>query len=129
MEFLLNQISVLESRIKFCKCFRDDESKYQLSMLTKQLISLQNDVKQMEVSMSQSSSNNGSMFSNDLVVRKYQYQMYIMEHGTYTWDDVVEMDMRALRMAVDELLPIVITQVSTTISGGKSKRVTVVRAA
>jgi hypothetical protein len=129
MEFLLNQISVLESRIKFCKCFRDDESKRELSMLTKQLMSLQNDVKQMEVSMSKSSSSNGSMFSNDLVVRKYQYQMYIMEHGMYTWDDVVEMDMRALRMAVDELLPIVITQVSTTISGGKSKRVTVVRAA
>ncbi len=129
MKNLEQQISDLKNRIKFCKCFRDDESKRELSMLSKQLISLQNDVKQMEVSMSNVSSNNGSMFSNDLVVRKYQYQQYIMEYGTYTWEDVVEMDMRALRACVDELMPITITQCSTTMTGGKTKRVTVVRAA
>lgn len=129
MEFLLNQITALKSRIKFCKCFRDDESKVELFKLNQQLTLLLNSVKQLEVSMSNVSSNNGAMFSNDLVVRKYQYQMYIMEHGTYTWDDVVDMDMRALRVAVDELLPIVITQSSTTMTGGKTKRVTVVRAA
>ena len=78
--------------------------------------------------MSNVSNVNGSMFSNDLVVRKYQYQMYIMEHGTYTWEDVVDMDMRALRMAVDELLPVVITSTSITTCGGKTKKVTVLRA-
>ncbi len=129
MDFLKQQLVVLSDRIKFCKCFRDDESKALLVVLTKQLMSLQNDIKSMEVSMSNVSNTNGSMFSSDLVVRKYQYQMYIVDNGMYTWEEVVDMDMRALRMAVDELLPIVITQVSTTMTGGKTKRVTVVRTA
>ncbi len=76
-----------------------------------------------------SKSFNVSMFSSDLVIRKYQYQMYIVENGSYSWEEVVEMDMRALRMAVDELLPLMITQTYTTISGGKSKKVTVVKSA
>lgn len=129
MELLLKKITALKNRINFYKCFCDDESKREVSMLTKQLMSLQNDVKQMEVSMSNVSNVSTSMFSSDLVVRKYQYQQYIMDHGDYVWEEVVEMDMRALRMAVDSLCPITITQVSNTMTGGKTKRVTVVRSA
>lgn len=68
------------------------------------------------------------MFSNDLIVRKYQYQMFLVEEGAYSWEEVVDMDMRALRACVDELLPIIITSTSVTTCGGKTKKVTVVRA-
>lgn len=68
-------------------------------------------------------------FSNDLLVRKLQYQDLLVSNGAYTYEDVVCMSMVELRSAVDELCPIVITQASTTMTGGKTKRVTIVRAA
>jgi len=61
-------------------------------------------------------------FSNDLVVRKYQYQMFLVENG-YSWEEVVEMEMKDLRQAVDELQPITVTQVVMTATG-VSKKVT-----
>jgi hypothetical protein len=47
-------------------------------------------------------------FSNDLVVRKLQYQQFLVESGDHTMDEVVAMSMRELREAIDVLLPLTI---------------------
>lgn len=62
-------------------------------------------------------------FSSDLTVRKLQYQSFLVEEGAYTYEEVVELSMRELREAVDELLPIMVTSTSVTASGGVSRRV------
>lgn len=123
MENLSDRLSQVRKSIKFNKCFRDDESKQIVIELKKEESML---LKEMNVSVS-NTNNGGSMFSNDLVVRKYQYQLYLVEKGEYTMEEVVTMSMVELRSAVDELNPITITQTSVTVRGGKTKRVTVLK--
>lgn len=67
-------------------------------------------------------------FSSDLIVRKYQYQMFLIEEG-YTAEEVAEMDLKELRAAVDTVVPLTITNSSLTTHGGKTKKVTVVKVA
>jgi hypothetical protein len=68
------------------------------------------------------------VFSSDLGIRRLQYQEVLISKG-YSYAEVAEMEMKELRAAVDESMPLTITQCSNTVRGGKTKKVTIVRVA
>jgi|694.fasta_scaffold126933_2 hypothetical protein len=61
-------------------------------------------------------------FSNDLSVRKLQYQELLIKEGDYTFNEVKDMSLRDLRAAVDEVLCVSITELVVTAAGGVSRR-------
>jgi hypothetical protein len=67
-------------------------------------------------------------FSSDLSVRRIQWQEIAIKEAGIAYDVAAAMSMVELRDIVDELYPTTITNTSLSASGGKSVRVTVLKA-
>ena len=65
--------------------------------------------------------------SKDLFAKRLKFQEIVVKEGGYSYDEAAEMSMVELRDAVDQLRPLVIVNSSATLTGGKTKKVTVVR--
>ena len=84
---------------KFCKCF-----KRPVSTTT------------MEVSM-----------DSVLLAKRFQFQEIVVKEGGYSYEEAAAMTLVELRDLVDEIRPLTVTSSALTTSGGKSKKVTVIR--
>lgn len=62
-------------------------------------------------------------FSSNPAMRMYEYQEFLLDNG-YTKEDLKDMSMKEMARAIDEIVPVMVTQVSMTTAGGISKRVT-----
>lgn len=69
----------------------------------------------------------GVSMNASLVAKRLQFQEIVIKEGGYSYEEVAEMSMVELRDAVDQLRPLVIVNSSATLTGGKTKKVTVVR--
>lgn len=99
---------------------KDFKEANQSSVLTtKESLMSNNQLKAIEsyITTNKETSMQAPKFSNDLVLRKLQYQSYLVANDLCTIDEVIEMDMRTLRQHIDEALPLVI-KVQTAHSNG-----------
>ncbi len=100
-----NRLAEIRSSLKFHKSFRDEESKAKVLELKKE---------------------EKAILDAEAIAR-FKFQEILIEEG-FTYEECANMSLVELRDAVDEARPLMIINSSATMRGGKTKKVTIVRA-